>query len=58
MLMEIGLEKADGAVFGVGNTMASLSAFSARVANHIGVGSKESGVRDPNCLTHSRDMIP
>lgn len=56
--MEIGLEKMDGAVFGVGNAVAPLSALAARVANHMGVGSKESGVRDPNCLTHSRDMIP
>lgn len=34
MLMEIGLEKMDGAVFGVGDAAASLPSFTAGVANH------------------------
>lgn len=32
--MQIRLEKADGTVFGVGDAVASLSAFAARVADH------------------------
>lgn len=34
MLVEIGFEKADGAVFGVGDAMASLSALAAGRTNH------------------------
>ena len=34
MPVKVGLEKADGAVFGVGNAVAALAALAARLANH------------------------